>query len=235
MPSHADPPIREPLTHLSLALLARTIQRVSLCHAAITGFSKNFRQPLHAWYHNCDAKISTIWTILIGSFTLDDALHMHQTGTVGSGDIFGPGFHMMPYFITPIQTETACSSTANIPPKPQHSSIYDSVQNFNTIDQLKQVAQFIKIRDIQFARSRQESSRTPWQLLWMLTLCGKRASSLSGFITSWIIAEIINLTGTFAQMSFFGKDARMIQFDKCHTTTRRPNNVIILLEQIIEP
>ena len=32
--------------------------------------------------------------------TLDDALHMHQTGTVGPGDIFGPGFHMMPYFIT---------------------------------------------------------------------------------------------------------------------------------------
>ena len=132
--------------------------------------------------------------------TLDDALHMHQTGTVGSGDIFGPGFHMMPYFIT-AETATFVYMTR--------------FKNFNTIDQLKQVAQFIKIRDIQFARSRQEKFTYA-----MTAIVDAHFMRKTGFQPFWLyhimnkIAEIINLTGTFAQMSFFGKDARMIQFDR---------------------
>ena len=168
--------------------------------------------------------------------TLDDALHMHQTGTVGSGDIFGPGFHMMPYFITAHTDRDRLLFDGKHTAETATFVYMTRFKNFNTIDQLKQVAQFIKIRDIQFARSRQEKFTYA-----MTAIVDAHFMRKTGFQPFWLyhimnkIAEIINLTGTFAQMSFLGKDARMIQFDKCHTTTRRPNNVIILLEQIIEP
>ena len=63
---------------------------------------------------------------LDGKFlTVDDSLHVHQAGAVGSGNIFGPGFAVVLILSFAIQTDTACSSIANIPPKPQHSSTWD--------------------------------------------------------------------------------------------------------------
>ena len=57
-------------------------------------------------------------------FPFDDALHVHQAGTVRPDNVFGSGSHMVFHLVRPMQTDTACSSTANIPPKPQHSSIW---------------------------------------------------------------------------------------------------------------
>ena len=37
---------------------------------------------------------------LDGKFlTVDDSLHVHQAGAVGSGNIFGPGFAVVPDFV----------------------------------------------------------------------------------------------------------------------------------------
>ena len=141
--------------------------------------------------------------------TLDDALHMHQTGTVGSGDIFGPGFHMMPYFITAHTDRDRLLFDGKHTAETATFVYMTRFKNFNTIDQLKQVAQFIKIRDIQFARSRQEKFTYA-----MTAIVDAHFMRKTGFQPFWLyhimnkIAEIINLTGTFAQMSFFGKDAR---------------------------
>lgn len=90
-------------------------------------------------------------------FTFDDTLHMHQAGTVGPGDIFGPGFHMMPYFITAHTDRDRLLFDGKHTAETTTFVYMARFKDFNTINQLKQVAQFIKIRDIQFARSRQVS------------------------------------------------------------------------------
>ena len=87
-------------------------------------------------------------------FTLNDTLHMHQTGAIGSGYVFGTSLHVMPYLITSHADGYSllfdCKHTAETTTFVHVAGF----KHFNPLDHLEQIAQFIEIRYVQFTRSR---------------------------------------------------------------------------------
>ena len=84
-------------------------------------------------------------------FTLDDTLHMHQTGTISSGDIFGPGTHMVFHLV---MSHTNRDFQLFDGKHSSETATFVNALRFEYLDafyQLQQIAQFGEVRDIYFA------------------------------------------------------------------------------------
>ena len=103
----------------------------------------------------------------------DHTLHVHQAGTVRSDNVFGSGSHVVFHLITPHANGYRLLFYGKHTAKPATFVYMAGLENFDN-----SLGAEIK------------SSRTPWQLLWMLTLCGKRAGIFVGLSTSWINSQI---------------------------------------------
>lgn len=76
--------------------------------------------------------------------------------------------------------------------------------------------------------------RTPWQELWRLTRCGKRASSRAGFTTSWRNSQISQMRESRqAWLAVVVEQARVAFADEDHAAGRGPHDVVIPFEQCI--
>ena len=78
----------------------------------------------------------------------DDALHMHQTGTVRSDNVFGSGSHVVFYLIPSHADGHGLFFHGKHTAETAALVDMAGFENFDTFDQIKQITQFIIIRNI---------------------------------------------------------------------------------------
>ena len=143
----------------------------------------------------------------------DDTLHVHQARTVRSDNILGSGSHVIFYLITP-HADGDCLFFHR-----KHSAKATTLVNmagleyFDAFYQIEQVTQFIVIRDVQFGGSGNQQFAHPMTAIMNTDFMRKVCRNFGRFQD--IVNEltnIINLSRTLTNMSFFLQNARMILF-----------------------